>query len=326
MAGMMGISDESIRAEALNALNKTGGIMLESLPDAELPMKAEIFKIDGENYDYVADSGYRIELAAILDGNDISAYLNLIAPNFNDKALLDFKEDIDFMDDQSQEITVNTDADYTQFSGAYQPENYDDVISMLNLSSKWRPEGGGYSVVDGDLSVNITADQETKTLYIAQRLNHHRDETIGSYTYVPTLSLSTLGFEKYDQNSAYKDEEAGVWLGVYKKEWGAESDDIKCSFTIFDKPCFIEIKYPSQKYNVMLGEDDDRVDYSYDPVTDTITPSDVYEDMDAFYKDFFEKSGEQSDLAPVEPIKFIDNFAFETFGYKPEALFEMPQE
>ena len=325
ISDLLGDWDEERIDKSLGYLESTGQVTIYGVETALGPStEASIEKIRGEDYDYAAAEGYVISLTQQIEG-DNSAYQSLLEANINTEVLVDLAGILDMSAYSSREIKVNTDAGYVEFFGVYQPDNYDEIIETLKASAAWETTDG-FRRYYGDMSVNITYDNQSKTIFISQRMDA-MDSAIGGYSYSPKASLVNLGFNNFGDSCGYKDETTGVWLSVRKEEWGSSDGDcIMCSFTFYDQPCFIVIDYPNQIYNVMLGEDDDRVDYAYDAFADTITYSEIFVDEASFMAAVAEKTGETSDMVVYEPVMFVDDFTFQTFGYKPEGLFELPVE
>ena len=323
---------ESIR-ENIEALKSDGRVeIFGTQVSAGLNADAEILKADESDSDYDATEGYVVKLIMSLQDNT-EKLADLLQANFNIPAVKEFGDVFDLNQSDMRSIRINLDKGFTEAFVGFENNDPQAVKQWVDGLDDWQfnERKDAAQKQFGDMTAHVRFDADKDLIYLSETLT---STSQALREYLPkadgelnTETLKNLKFEAYENTCSYRDEEAGIWMGVYKTEWGAaDGDCIMCSFSVFDQPCFVIISYPDQIYNVMLGEDDDRIDYEYDAFADTITPSSRYEDYSAFMDAFAEKTSDDSDLAPKQPVLFVDSFAEQTFGYKPEKLFELPRE
>ena len=276
---------------------------------------------EDNNYEYV--DGFNICLVSKIDESKTADYKNALDVNFNEPAAAALSSYIDLSDFDAQELKVNSYRPLAEIMSVSIPEDYASVKGVILSDTKqFNPMGDNHVGFDyGDMSVQLIFDDEKKAIYLFECLG---DASANLRDYTPEKTLKNLGFNLYGENCSYETDD--VWFAVYKNEWGSDDNSIKCTFEIFGKPCFVLISYPDQIYTVMIGEEDERIDYTYDAFADTVTPTKLFEDYAAFKSAFEEMTGETSDMSVKEPVMFVDNFAYDTFGLKPESLFELPME
>ncbi len=320
-------AEESI-LQNLDSLNNTGGVSIHGTQvDGGLnaDLSIEPTDLDDSHYEFV--DGYAVTLVMGINADNTADYQRALDANFNKAAVGALTDYIDLANPVSRTVTVNSVNGFIQSTRSYSPADYDTLKLAISSDDAWAQCNDiEYNMQYGDIVTAIIFDDENQILYLDE---YSRDTSKNIADYVPAdddpvETLKNMGFENFETQWSYQTD--SVWLCVCKHEWGNAENVIKCAFEIFSQPCFVIINYPEQLYTVMIGEEDECIDYVYDAFADTVTPSDFFESYDTFKAAFKAMTGETSDLSVTEPVMFVDNFTFETFGYKPERLFELPTE
>ena len=285
-------------------------------------MSVEIAPTDEDDDDYTYVDGYTVCVVVGIDEDSFYDYQSALDTCFNEKVIAALAAYIDIENPQGRDLCVNRKNQRVHATWMYVPEDYEAACQGIAGDAIWTGSNGHeMSFAYGDLNVAMYFNDETKAVFLDQCLD---DLSINIADYKAEATLENLGFTLYDTKCGYEDED--MWMAVSKNEWGDEENIINFAFEIFGQPCRVIVSYPDQIYTVMIGEDEQSIDYSYDAFANTVTPTASFADYDAFKAAFEALTGETSDSSVAEPVMFVDHYTEDTFGYEPERLFELPRE
>lgn len=327
-------SDENI-AEYLDALRQ-GRLYDKGMLDAnrEIEFWVKPAEQESEDYDYV--EGYVLELQMQISDDMFLECKEIFSRNMNSQALEygGFQALFDSYGINPVDISV-VKGDKKNVSAAFYfdpGDEYQTWRDYVNSEEYLSQEKVGYwgeelvsAISYGDMDNRIMLSDEDKHVFIRQTLP---GVDINITNYVPSQSLVMLGFR---DGGDYEDQQDNIYIAIHKSEWqeaeNKNEEDRDCIlFTDNDgNDGFLVRYYPLQaKYFVQFEKDDIIVKYDWYEPEDRYSDQGYGEDVSEIKQKMQTMLNDESDNIMAKPIIAFEKYIKNTFGVKPEQLYELP--
>jgi len=199
--------------------------------------------------------------------------------------------------------------------------NSEEYLSQEKVSY-WGEELAS-SIGYGDMDNRIMLSDKDKHVIIGQTLP---GADINIADYIPSQSLVMLGFR---DEGDYDDQQDNIYVAIHKSEWQeAENEEDRNCILFIDNDAndgFLVRYYPREaKYFVQLEKDDILVKYDWYEPEDRYSDQGFGEDVSEIKQKMQTMLNDESDNVMAKPIIAFEEYIKNTFGMKPEQLYELP--
>ena len=333
VASLVNVTNEENITEYLDALRQ-GRLYDQGMLDAnrEIEFWVKPTEQESEDYDYV--EGYVLELQMQIPNEMLLECKEIVSRNINlqaleyggFQALLDSyginPVDISVVKGNKANVSVGF---YVDPGDEYQTwrdyVNSEEYLSQEKVSY-WGEELAS-SIGYGDMDNRIMLSDKDKHVIIGQTLP---GADINIADYIPSQSLVMLGFR---DEGDYDDQQDNIYVAIHKSEWQeAENEEDRNCILFIDNDAndgFLVRYYPREaKYFVQLEKDDILVKYDWYEPEDRYSDQGFGEDVSEIKQKMQTMLNDESDNVMAKPIIAFEEYIKNTFGMKPEQLYELP--